>query len=1279
MGSGLTAGDVSFQSNSSGDLIVNINGDATDTVIIHNDYATVNGTVTSGIGQIQFGDGSSVSALSFDFIAPTVGSVTASGAGIASGDGAVGLGGVVTLTVNFSENVLVNTTGGTPTLSLNDGGVATYTGGTGTSALTFSYTVGAGQNTSDLTVTGLNLNGGTIADAAANAAVLSGATTNPAGTLLVDTSAPTVSSVTTSPASGTVITGAVVTLTVNFNENVTVNTSGGTPTLTLSDGGSATYTGGSGTSALTFSHTVAAGQSTADLTVTALNLNGGTIKDVASNAAVVTGAVTNPAGVLVVDGVAPTVSSIAASGMGITAGSGVLNAGKVVTLTANFTENVTVNTTGGTPTLTLNDGGTATYTGGSGTTALTFTYTVAAGQNTPDLAVTALNFNGATIKDAAGNTAVVTGAATNPAGTLQIDTTASTVSSVTTSGTGISSGSGTVGVGTVVTLTANFSENVVVTTTGGTPTLTLNDGGTATYTGGSGTGALTFNYTVAAGQNTSDLTVTALNLNGGTIKDVAGNTAVVTGAAGNPAGILVVDTTAPTVSSVTTSPGSGNVILGQVVTLTVNFSESVSVNTSGGAPNLALNDGGVATYTGGSGTGALTFSYTVTAGQSTSDLTVTALNLNGGTIKDAGGNAAVLTGAVTNPAGILLIDGNAPTATSIAATGTGITSGSGILNAGKVVTLKATLNEAATVTTTGGTPSLALNDGGVATYTSGSGTTALTFTYTVAAGQNTPVLTVTGLNLNGGTVKDAAGNTAVITGNPAGTLQIDTTSPSVNSVATSGTGITAGTGVLNAGKVVTLTANFSENVTVVTTGGKPTLTLNDGGSATYASGSGTAALAFTYTVAAGQNTPDLSVTALNLNGGTIKDAAGNAGVFTGAATNPAGTLQIDTTASTVSSVVTSGAGITAGTGSLNAGKVVTLILNFNESVVVAGGTPTLTLNDGGVATYTGGSGTSALAFNYTVAAGQNTADLTVTAFNLGTATIKDLAGNTAVVTGAVTNPAGTLKIDTTTPTVSSVATSGPGITSGNGTLGVGAVVTLTVNLSEAGLVTTTGGTPTLTLNDGGIGTYSGGSGTTALAFTYTVAAGQNTPDLTVTAANLNGGTITDTAGNAAVLTGAVTNPAGTLQISTPAGMMAPPSAPNSASLIESGPNIYTLSPTDSVTITPDYSSGISNEFDFTGNVTDQNLWFLQSGNNLQIDVIGTNDQTTLDGWFNSGNQASEVFTAGSLKLDNQISQLVQAMAAYSGSHAGFDPTASTLHQIPNDTALQNTVAAAWHA
>ena len=150
-----------------------------------------------------------------------------------------------------------------------------------------------------------------------------------------------------------------------------------------------------------------------------------------------------------------------------------------------MSENVTVNTSGGTPTLTLNDGATATYTGASGN-ALTFSYTVAAGQNTSDLAVTAFNANGATITDGAGNAATMTGAVTNPAGTLQIDTTAPTVASVVASGAGISSGTGDLKAGNVVTLTLTMSENVTVNTSGGTPTLTLNDGATATYTGASG-------------------------------------------------------------------------------------------------------------------------------------------------------------------------------------------------------------------------------------------------------------------------------------------------------------------------------------------------------------------------------------------------------------------------------------------------------------------------------------------------------------------------------------------------------------------------------------------------------------------------------------------------------------------------------------------------------------------------------------------------------------------------------------------------------------------------
>ena len=224
---------------------------------------------------------------------------------------------------------------------------------------------------------------------------------------------------------------------------------------------------------------------------------------------------------------------------------------------------------GGTPTLTLNDGGTATYTGGSGTTALTFSYTVAAGQNTAGLAATAVNLNSATITDGAGNAASLSLTGLTQTGP-QIDTTTPTISSLAES-----PSSGDLDAGKTVTLTLNMSEAVTV--AGGTPTLTLNDGGTATYTSGSGTSALTFSYTVGAGQNTAALAATAVNLNSATITDGAGNAASLSLTGLTQTGPQI-DTTTPTISSLTESPSSGDLDAGKTVTLTLNLSEAVTVS-----------------------------------------------------------------------------------------------------------------------------------------------------------------------------------------------------------------------------------------------------------------------------------------------------------------------------------------------------------------------------------------------------------------------------------------------------------------------------------------------------------------------------------------------------------------------------------------------------------------------------------------------------------------------------------------------------------------------------
>lgn len=149
--------------------------------------------------------------------------------------------------------------------------------------------------------------------------------------------------------------------------------------------------------------------------------------------------------------------------------------------------------------------------------------------------------------------------------------------SVTVTGPDITNGSGDINAGHVVTFTLNMNTDIVVDTTNGTPTLSLNDGEVATYSGGGGSQALTFTYTVQNGDNTPALAITGVNLNGGTIQDVNGHDADLSGAAGPPQGNLQIDTTPPTLTSASISGSSW--VLG--------FSEPV---TAGTAPQFVLAD-----------------------------------------------------------------------------------------------------------------------------------------------------------------------------------------------------------------------------------------------------------------------------------------------------------------------------------------------------------------------------------------------------------------------------------------------------------------------------------------------------------------------------------------------------------------------------------------------------------------------------------------------------------------------------------------------------------------
>jgi hypothetical protein len=131
------------------------------------------------------------------------------------------------------------------------------------------------------------------------------------------------------------------------------------------------------------------------------------------------------------------------------------------------------------------------------------------------------------------------------------------------------------------------------------------------------------------------------------------------------------DEIAPTVSSValTGAVGAQNDTLnaGDTVTVTVTMSENVDVDTSGGAPRIALNIGGstmFADYVSGSGTSSLKFDYSVQPGDTDNNgirIRADSLEPNGGVLADAAGNAADLShGSVANNPSYL-VDTAAPT------------------------------------------------------------------------------------------------------------------------------------------------------------------------------------------------------------------------------------------------------------------------------------------------------------------------------------------------------------------------------------------------------------------------------------------------------------------------------------------------------------------------------------------------------------------------------------------------------------------------------------------
>ena len=347
------------------------------------------------------------------------------------------------------------------------------------------------------------------------------------------------------------------------------------------------------------------------------------------------------------DTTSPTVSSVAISSD--TGDDEVYGIGDGIEVTVTFSENVAIL---GNPQLELTIGSSARNAAYQSTTGskVVFSYTVAVDDSDTDgisIAADNLNLKGGAIKDLSGNPADLSYSALSAQSGHKVDGIRPTITSVYFIG-GSSGQDDVHTIGEYLPAGMRFSEHVYV---GGYPgpQMRLNFEGMTKYAdflgafpqcnepicvsgfGGRYGISVDFDYMIAKGD--LDLDGVAINansvaLNGGSIRDGAGNDAVLTHSAVAEDPNYIVDGVPATIRSVaiTSDPGSDNTYgVGDTVEVTVTFSESVRAPrliSSGGVvrmPLLELNVGGVAkiarTHERSVITGtALVFSYTVQDG-----------------------------------------------------------------------------------------------------------------------------------------------------------------------------------------------------------------------------------------------------------------------------------------------------------------------------------------------------------------------------------------------------------------------------------------------------------------------------------------------------------------------------------------------------------------------------------------------------------------------------------------------------------------------------------------
>ncbi|MFP5386933.1 MAG: hypothetical protein ACLGHN_12690 [Bacteriovoracia bacterium] len=451
--------------------------------------------------------------------------------------------------------------------------------------------------------------------------------------------------------------------------------------------------------------------------------------------------------------------------------------GQALYLTVTFNTNMYVDQSGGTPSIPLTIGATvrqATYlSGGNGQTSLVFVYTIQEGDLDTDasIALSDISLNGGVITDANNTNTLLTLPIASLTSTT-VDGVRPTVSSVGAPADGTYSEVTPLDAA-AMDFTVNWSEAVNFSaTTAGAAYLTVDIGGTAVnaqYVTGNNTASTTHTPASLATLNDANgITLSSPFAGTATIKDLAGNTiSDKTFTPPTTTGILV-DTTAPTVSSVVAATANGTYKAGENLDFTVTFSETVTTSVSGGYPRIPITIDATTHYltpTADTTATTHTFRYTIQAtdGTDTDGVVVgTAVENSTGYVRDAGRNN--VTGTFTSPDTTLLkVDTDAPTVSSTAI------STARTYVSGETLQIQITFSEIVDVNTGGGTPYIAVDfDLGTDNfaYSTGTGTTTLTFSRLLDGNHfdmtGLPA-SISAITLNGGTIQDAGRNNAPTT------------------------------------------------------------------------------------------------------------------------------------------------------------------------------------------------------------------------------------------------------------------------------------------------------------------------------------------------------------------------------------------------------------------------------------------------------------------------------------------------------------------------------------